>query len=71
MGSAGGHGQLAGGQVPLGDADKATRDKVVKAVADRFLADVKAKRSLQRSLVEHPGEETSDLGEAGGAGGTP
>jgi nanoRNase/pAp phosphatase (c-di-AMP/oligoRNAs hydrolase) len=72
MGSAGGHGQIAGGQVPLGDADKATREKVVKAVADRFLTDVKAKRSLQRSLVEHPGEDTDTHGvEAGGAGGTP
>jgi len=72
MGSAGGHGQIAGGQVPLGDADKATREKVVKAVADRFLTDVKAKRSLQRSLVGHPGEDTDTHGmESGGAGGTP
>lgn len=73
MGSAGGHGQIAGGQVPLNDADKQTREQVVKAVTDRFLSDVKAKRSLQRSLVERPGEDTDtkDLGEAGGAGGTP
>jgi nanoRNase/pAp phosphatase (c-di-AMP/oligoRNAs hydrolase) len=67
MGSAGGHGQIAGGQVPLNDADKRTREQVVKAVTDRFLSDVKAKRSLQRSLLEQPGDETDTKDfEAGG-----
>jgi len=70
MGSAGGHGQMAGGQVALKDADKRTRDRVVKAVTDRFLSDVKAKRSLRRSLVEEPGEET-DTKDFEGLGGTP
>jgi nanoRNase/pAp phosphatase (c-di-AMP/oligoRNAs hydrolase) len=73
MGSAGGHGQIAGGQVPLNDADKRTRARVVKTVTDRFLSDVKAKRSLQRPLVEHVGDDTDtrEFDEAGGAGGTP
>jgi len=68
MGSAGGHGQMAGGQVPLNDADKRTRDRVVKAVTDRFLSDVKAKRSLRRSLVEQPSEDDTkefDVGPGG------
>jgi len=58
MGSAGGHGQMAGGQVPLKDADKRTRERVVNAVTDRFLQGVKAKRSLRRALVAEPGDET-------------
>jgi nanoRNase/pAp phosphatase (c-di-AMP/oligoRNAs hydrolase) len=58
MGTAGGHGQMAGGQVPLKDADKRTRERVVTAVADRFLRGVKAKRSLRRPLVATPGDET-------------
>jgi nanoRNase/pAp phosphatase (c-di-AMP/oligoRNAs hydrolase) len=67
MGSAGGHGQMAGGQVPLNDADKRTRERVVKAVTDRFLSDVKAKRSLKRSLVAEATEDTDTQGvEVGG-----
>ncbi|MCK6461683.1 MAG: DHHA1 domain-containing protein [Planctomycetes bacterium] len=72
MGSAGGHGQMAGGQVPLSDADKRTRDRVVKAVTDRFLSDVKAKRSLRRSLLAEPGDDTDTKEfDVGGIGGQP
>jgi nanoRNase/pAp phosphatase (c-di-AMP/oligoRNAs hydrolase) len=56
MGSAGGHGQMAGGQVPFKDADARTREQMVEAVTDRFLRGVKAKRSLKRSLVAPPVE---------------
>jgi len=52
MGKAGGHGRMAGGQVPLGDAGKKTRRDVQKAVADLFLEAVKAKRSLTSRLVD-------------------
>jgi len=52
MGTAGGHGRMAGGQVPLGEADKKTRSKVVKAVTDLFLDAVKAKKSLNQALTE-------------------
>ncbi len=51
MGRAGGHGHMAGGQVPLGDADKKTREGIVQAVTDLFLDAVKAKRSLANSLT--------------------
>lgn len=51
MGGAGGHGRMAGGQVPLGDAGKKTRADVVRAVTDLFLDAVKAKRSLMNPLV--------------------
>lgn len=52
MGFAGGHGRMAGGQIPLGDADKKTRMEVVNAVTQLFLDTVKAKRTLSRSLAE-------------------
>ena len=52
MGMAGGHGRMAGGQVPLGDADRRTRDEVVQAVNDLFLDAVKAKRTLSGPLVD-------------------
>jgi len=73
MGSAGGHGQMAGGQVPLNDADKRTRERVIKAVTDRFLSDVKAKRSLRRSLVADDTMDDTDTKEldVGGLGGLP
>jgi nanoRNase/pAp phosphatase (c-di-AMP/oligoRNAs hydrolase) len=51
MGTAGGHGRMAGGQIPLGDADKKTRNHVVQAVTDLFLDALKAKRSLTQSLA--------------------
>jgi len=51
MGTAGGHGRMAGGQIPLGDADKKTRQKVVDAVTELFLDAVKAKRSLRQDLT--------------------
>ena len=63
---------MAGGQVPLNDADKRTRDRVVKAVTDRFLSDVKAKRSLKRSLLADASEDTDTKDfEMGGPGGPP
>ena len=43
---------MAGGQIPLGDADKKTRMEVVNAVTQLFLDTVKAKRTLSRSLAE-------------------
>jgi nanoRNase/pAp phosphatase (c-di-AMP/oligoRNAs hydrolase) len=52
MGTAGGHGRMAGGQIPLGDADKKTRRKVVEAVTDLFLDRVKAKRTLTQPLTD-------------------
>jgi nanoRNase/pAp phosphatase (c-di-AMP/oligoRNAs hydrolase) len=52
MGTAGGHGRMAGGQIPLGDADRKTREDVIAAVTELFLDAVKAKRSLQQRLVE-------------------
>ena len=52
MGRAGGHGRMAGGQVPLGEADSETRREVVGAVTDLFLDAVKAKRSLANGLVD-------------------
>jgi len=60
MGAAGGHGRMAGGQVPLGDADRKTRDRVTSAVTDRFLKAVKAKRTLSHALAEGalPEDET-------------
>jgi hypothetical protein len=72
MGSAGGHGQMAGGQVPLNDADRRTRERVVKAVTDRFLSDVKAKRSLKRSLLADASDDidTKEI-DVGGLGGLP
>ncbi|MHC4959541.1 MAG: DHH family phosphoesterase [Planctomycetota bacterium] len=51
MGTAGGHGRMAGGQIPLGDADKKTRRKVEEQVTELFLDAVKAKRSLNQSLT--------------------
>ncbi|MFQ5843538.1 MAG: bifunctional oligoribonuclease/PAP phosphatase NrnA [Planctomycetota bacterium] len=51
MGYAGGHGRMAGGQVPLGKADKKTRLAVTTAVTELFLEAVKAKRTLSHSLV--------------------
>jgi len=51
MGYAGGHGRMAGGQVPFGDCDKKTRSDVVQAVTDLFLEAVKAKRTLVQSLT--------------------
>ncbi len=58
MGSAGGHGHMAGGQVPLGDCDKATRRKIVSAVTELFLDAIKAKKSLQTPLTQDVFEET-------------
>ena len=52
MGSAGGHGHMAGGQVPLGDCDKATRNKIVSAVTNLFIDAVKAKRTLMTRLTQ-------------------
>jgi nanoRNase/pAp phosphatase (c-di-AMP/oligoRNAs hydrolase) len=62
MGYAGGHGRMAGGQVPLGEADKSTRDEVIKAVTDLFLDAVKAKRTLINLLTEGalPDETTTE-----------
>ncbi len=51
MGPAGGHGRMAGGQIPLGDADKKTRNDVVDAVTDLFLEAVKAKKTLTQGLT--------------------
>jgi len=51
MGTAGGHGRMAGGQVPLAEADKKTRDEVVQQVREKFLEAVKAKRTLTHTLV--------------------
>jgi len=51
MGTAGGHGRMAGGQVPLADADKKAREEVMQAVTQNFLEAVKAKRTLAHSLV--------------------
>lgn len=63
MGRAGGHGRMAGGQVPLGEADKKTRDDVAQAVTDLFLDAVKAKRSLARRLVDGALPEETDTTE--------
>ena len=63
MGSAGGHGHMAGGQVPLGDCDKATRKKIVSAVTELFLDAVKAKKSLQIPLTQNNFEETDTMSE--------
>ena len=58
MGSAGGHGHMAGGQIPLGDCDKATRKKIVSAVTELFLDAIKAKKSLQIPLTQNDFDET-------------
>ncbi len=59
MGRAGGHGRMAGGQIPLGDADKKTRRDVQQAVTDLFLDAIKAKRSLASELkAEDLSDET-------------
>ena len=52
MGDAGGHGRMAGGQIPLGEGDKKARDEVVDTVTDLFLEAVKAKRTLTHTLVD-------------------
>lgn len=60
MGSAGGHGHMAGGQIPLGDCDKATRKKIVSAVSNMFLDAVKAKRTLMSPLTHDTLIEETD-----------
>ena len=67
MGTAGGHGRMAGGQIPLGDADKRTRADIERAVTDLFLDAVKAKRTLTQGLTDDvlpdetdPAPEVSD-----------
>jgi nanoRNase/pAp phosphatase (c-di-AMP/oligoRNAs hydrolase) len=62
MGTAGGHGYMAGGQIPLGEADRKTRKEVLQAVTDLFLDAVKAKRTLTQSLAGDAPDET-DTGE--------
>jgi nanoRNase/pAp phosphatase (c-di-AMP/oligoRNAs hydrolase) len=64
MGDAGGHGRMAGGQIPLGDADRKARDEVVNAVTDLFLDAVKAKKSLTQTLVDTSLLEETDTSEA-------
>ena len=63
MGSAGGHGHMAGGQIPLGDCDKATRKKIVSAVTELFLDAIKAKKSLQIPLTQNDFDETDTTSE--------
>ncbi|MHC4548114.1 MAG: DHH family phosphoesterase [Planctomycetota bacterium] len=63
MGDAGGHGRMAGGQIPLGEADKRTREEVVQAVTDLFLEAVKAKRTLTHTLVDGTLLEETDTTE--------
>ncbi|MHC4953918.1 MAG: DHH family phosphoesterase [Planctomycetota bacterium] len=60
MGSAGGHGHMAGGQIPLGECDRATRMKIVNAVTDLFLDAIKAKKSLMMSLTDDALPEETD-----------
>jgi len=60
MGSAGGHGQMAGGQIPLGECDKATRRKIIDAVTNLFLDAIKAKKSLMMSLTDNSLVEETD-----------
>ena len=60
MGSAGGHGHMAGGQIPLGECDKATRRKIMSAVSDLFLDAVKAKKSLMTRLTDNVFPEETD-----------
>jgi len=64
MGTAGGHGRMAGGQIPLGESDRATRANVVQAVTDMFLEAVKAKRSLMQPLAPPPNFEDTDTDSA-------
>jgi nanoRNase/pAp phosphatase (c-di-AMP/oligoRNAs hydrolase) len=52
MGAAGGHGRRAGGRIPLGECDRATRDDVVRIVTDNVLEAVKAKRTLAHTLLQ-------------------
>jgi nanoRNase/pAp phosphatase (c-di-AMP/oligoRNAs hydrolase) len=63
MGSAGGHGHMAGGQIPLGECDKATRRNIMSAVTNLFLDAVKAKKSLMSSLTDDvlPDETDTDI----------
>ncbi|MEM8886095.1 MAG: DHH family phosphoesterase [Planctomycetota bacterium] len=65
MGSAGGHGHMAGGQIPLGECDKATRKKIMTAVTNLFVDAVKAKRSLMSRLTDNtlPDETDTRVGE--------
>ena len=65
MGSAGGHGHMAGGQIPLGECDKATRRKIVDAVTNLFLDAVKAKKSLMISLTDNALNEETDTAPTG------
>jgi len=60
MGSAGGHGHMAGGQIPLGECDKATRRNIVDAVTSLFLDAVKAKKSLVMSLTDNTMNDETD-----------
>ncbi|NJN14474.1 MAG: bifunctional oligoribonuclease/PAP phosphatase NrnA [Planctomycetes bacterium] len=60
MGTAGGHGRMAGGQIPLGESDRSTRANVVQAVSDMFLEAVKAKRTLMQPLANRDDLEDTD-----------
>lgn len=63
MGTAGGHGRMAGGQIKLGEAGRKTRKDVVNTLTDVFLDAVKAKRTLRQPLVEGVlPDETDTLG---------
>ena len=70
MGTAGGHGRMAGGQVPLADADKKTREEVVMAVTHNFLEAVKAKRTLAHDLVDGALPDETDTEDAPGENGS-
>ncbi|MGQ0613043.1 MAG: DHH family phosphoesterase [Planctomycetaceae bacterium] len=63
LGSAGGHGRMAGGQIPLGAADKRTRQEVIMAVTDLFLDAVKAKKTLTHALTRSAPQDETDTGE--------
>jgi nanoRNase/pAp phosphatase (c-di-AMP/oligoRNAs hydrolase) len=65
MGTAGGHGRMAGGQIPLGEADKKTRRIVVGQVTDLFLDAVKAKRTLTQSLTAMEMSDETDTAPEG------
>jgi nanoRNase/pAp phosphatase (c-di-AMP/oligoRNAs hydrolase) len=63
LGSAGGHGRMSGGQIPLGTSDRKTRQEVTMAVTDLFLDAVKAKRTLTRPLARPAAHDESDTAE--------
>ena len=63
MGSAGGHGHMAGGQIQLGELDKTGRRRIMSSVTNLFLDAVKAKKSLMNPLTGDtlPDETDTDI----------